>query len=68
MLPLTRTKAPCEGVEKLRNGFRHYPGTLRSDHPQTSFCASGKDAAYITEGHALTPQFGDASPVGKGYR
>lgn len=66
MPPFDRDKAPSEGVGKIAECFRHYPGTLRSGHPQTSFCASGKDAAYITEGHPLTPQFGDDSPIGKG--
>lgn len=68
MPPFDKGKAPCEGVGKIAECFRHYPGTRRSDHPQTSFCADGKDAAYITEGHALTPQFGDDSPIGKGLR
>lgn len=68
MPPFDKDKAPSEGVGKIAECFRHYPGTLRSDHPQTSFCAGGKDAAYITEEHALTPQFGDDSPVGKGLR
>ena len=68
MPPFDKNKTPSEGVGKIAECFRHYPGTCRSDHPQTSFCASGKDAAYITAGHALTPQFGDDSPIGKGLR
>jgi len=57
-----------EGVGKIPECFRHYPETYRSNHPQTSFSANGKDAVYITEGHALTPQFGDDSPIGRGLK
>ena len=63
--PFDKDKFPAEGMGAIAECFRHYPGTRRSSHPQTSFCASGKNAAYITENHALTPQFGDDSPIGK---
>ena len=65
MPPFDKDKAPSEGVGKIAECFRHYPETLRSGHPQTSFCMSGKDAAYITAVHALTPQFGDNSRLEK---
>ncbi len=68
MPPFDRDKSPSEGVGAIAECFRHYPGALRSAHPQTSFCACGRDAAYITADHALTPQFGDDSPIGKGLQ
>ncbi len=47
--------------------FRTFPGTKRSNHPQTSFCANGKYAYEITCEHELTPQFGTKTPLGKMY-
>lgn len=47
--------------------FRTIPGTLRSNHPQVSFCANGKQAADIVSEHPLTPQFGMDSPLGRMY-
>lgn len=61
-------KTPTRGMGRIAELFRTFPGTLRSDHPQVSFCANGKYAAAITENHALTPQFGMDSPLGALYR
>ena len=47
--------------------FRTYPGTVRSDHPQTSFTARGKNANIIVENHQLSPSFGEQSPLGRLY-
>lgn len=59
---------PTRGMGRIAELFRKYPGTLRSYHPHTSFCANGKNAKEITENHALTPQFGMESPLGKLYK
>lgn len=55
------------GMGKIAESFRKFPGVERSNHPQTSFAAVGKEANFITTGHQLTPQFGVDSPLGKLY-
>lgn len=63
-----RYKTPTSGMGRIAELFRTYPRTLRSNHPQTSFCANGKYAKEITEDHILTPQLGLSSPLGKLYQ
>lgn len=60
--------SPTRGMGKIAELFRSYPGTVRSDHPQVSFTANGKQSAEITKNHPLTPQFGMDSPLGAMYR
>jgi len=51
---------------KITETFRTYPGVIRSSHPFSSSCAIGKNAQYITDGHALAPEVCHAgSPVGR---
>ncbi len=45
--------------------LRTWPGTLRSNHPDSSFCAWGFHARYFTEHHPLKYGLGAASPLGK---
>lgn len=58
---------PTRGMGRIAEMFRVYPGSLRSNHPQVSFTANGSQADFIVSEHALTPQFGDGSPLGKLY-
>ncbi len=60
-------KTPTRGLGRIPETFRTYPNTLRSNHPQVSFCANGKNAGAITETHDLTPEFGTNSPLGHLY-
>jgi aminoglycoside 3-N-acetyltransferase len=47
--------------------FRTLPESIRSNHPQVSFSASGKYAKAVIDNHQLTPQFGMNTPLGKLY-
>jgi aminoglycoside 3-N-acetyltransferase len=58
---------PTRGIGKIPELFRTLPKTIRSSHPQGSFCASGKFKEKIIENHSLTPQFGMKSPLGALY-
>lgn len=58
---------PTRGMGRIAELFRTLPGALRSGHPQVSFSAYGKHAASIVADHALTPQLGMPSPLGKLY-
>ena len=58
---------PTLGMGVIAELFRKIPGTLRSEHPQSSFCANGKFAEKIVSGHILTPKFGMQSPLGRLY-
>lgn len=46
---------------------RHLPGTIRSSHPTSSFCALGPNADFVTANHVLENGFDDHSPLGRLY-
>jgi aminoglycoside 3-N-acetyltransferase len=47
--------------------FRKQTGVLRSANPDASFAAWGKHAERITEDHAVSPLFGEHSPLARVY-
>jgi aminoglycoside 3-N-acetyltransferase len=56
---------PSEGVGVIAETVRTWPGAYRSDHPQTSFAAIGRDARRITAGHHRDCHLGPDSPLGR---
>ena len=59
--------SPTRGMGCIAELFRTLPQALRSNHPNVSFSALGKNEKYITEEHILAPQFGLQTPLGKLY-
>lgn len=50
---------------RIAETIRTWPSAVRSDHPQTSFCAVGPAASWIMDGHEFSCQLGERSPLRK---
>lgn len=52
---------------QIAEAFRTWPGALRSDHPQDSFCALGNGAKIILAHQPLDWSLGNDSPMARMY-
>ncbi|MFB7639202.1 aminoglycoside N(3)-acetyltransferase [Peribacillus butanolivorans] len=55
------------GLGKMAELFRSYPGVERSEHPNYSFTAWGKEKKEILHPHSLDFGLGEQSPLGNLY-
>lgn len=58
---------PTRSMGRIVETFRKQKGVLRSGHPQSSFCASGPQAVYVTDNHSLGFGLGENSPLARIY-
>lgn len=67
MPPYDPILTPTRQMGRVVDLFRHYPKTIRSNHPQVSFAARGPLAQSLLEPHVLSPGFGIDSPLFRMY-
>lgn len=62
-----RRTSPSQNVGMFSECVRTAPGSVRSNHPQTSFCAVGPQACELVAVHALDCHLGEQSPLSRLY-
>lgn len=63
MPPYDPATTPTRGMGRIADAVRHWPGAVRSAHPQYSFAAVGARAAELMSRHDLDCRFGATSPL-----
>jgi aminoglycoside 3-N-acetyltransferase len=67
MPPYDCDLTPTRGIGVIPEVFRKQKDVLRSNHPQVSFTAKGKNAEFIISKHNLDFGCGECSPLKKVY-
>ena len=60
-----RSRADHRSMSILAEYLRTWPGACRSGHPESSFAAVGRLAAWLTENHSLQYGHGPGSPMSR---
>ena len=63
--PFNQRGTPSENMGAIAETVRTWPGSVRSAHPQTSFAAVGREAAFLMDEHPLHCHLGPGTPLAR---